>query len=197
MRDYMTVMEDKTWRDLGAGLAQRWNHTQIRENMSAQISAICQSVNFQYPYYLWSMPADGTKRSSHLLHTLQWLPVDARIKYKILLYVFKSLNNQGSTYVISLIFWICTMFLPSATKTDVNFARPLMPPGMLCRARWASGFRWASRKCHPSLSSSASWKCILISQMLIFSFLCYFFFCKIPEYIFCIFLVYHMFVFDL
>ena len=110
-------------------------------NMSAQISAICKSVNFHIRN-LWRIRRFITReachhavrslvlsridyansllygakqfdlnrlqrlqnkaarlvfacgrdqRSSRLIHTLHWLPVDARIKYKILLYVFKSI----------------------------------------------------------------------------------------------------------
>ena len=41
--------------------------------------------------------------SSHLLCTLHWLPVEDRIKYKILLYVYKSLNNQAPKYLAEIL----------------------------------------------------------------------------------------------
>ncbi len=41
--------------------------------------------------------------SSPLLCTLHWLPVKDRIKYKILLYIFKSLNRQAPIYLTDLL----------------------------------------------------------------------------------------------
>ena len=36
---------------------------------------------------------------SPVLHTLHWLPVEERIEYKLLLLAFKSVNNDGPSYL--------------------------------------------------------------------------------------------------
>ena len=40
---------------------------------------------------------------SPVLHTLHWLPVEQRIKYKLLLLAFKSVNNDGPSYLSDLL----------------------------------------------------------------------------------------------
>ena len=48
----------------------------------------------------------GTSKYSHItpiLYHLHWLPVDMRIKFKILLFTFKALNNQAPLYITELL----------------------------------------------------------------------------------------------
>ena len=40
---------------------------------------------------------------SPVLHRLHWLPIPARIEYKILVYVFKALNNLAPDYISDLV----------------------------------------------------------------------------------------------
>ena len=48
----------------------------------------------------------GAGRSEHItpsLYHLHWLPVECRVKYKILLYTYKALNNTAPVYVCNLL----------------------------------------------------------------------------------------------
>ena len=48
----------------------------------------------------------GTRRTDHItpvLHSLHWLPVAARIKYKVLLMTFKCVNNIAPSYLCELV----------------------------------------------------------------------------------------------
>ena len=47
-----------------------------------------------------------TSRREHItpvLYALHWLPVEQRVKYKVLLHVFKALNDQGPVYIKDMI----------------------------------------------------------------------------------------------
>ena len=61
-----------------------------------------------------------TKKRSHItpiLRELHWLPVDSRIKYKLLLIVFKALNDLAPDYISCLIKpYIPSRPLRSSTK---------------------------------------------------------------------------------
>ena len=62
----------------------------------------------------------STKKRSHItpiLRELHWLPVDSRIKYKLLLIVFKALNDLAPDYISCLIKpYIPSRPLRSSTK---------------------------------------------------------------------------------
>ncbi len=47
--------------------------------------------------------ADGTRKHAILPRSLKWLPVQFRIKYKLLLFVFKSLNGLAPKYLEALV----------------------------------------------------------------------------------------------
>ena len=54
---------------------------------------------------------------SPVLHTLHWLPVEQRIEYKLLLLAFKSVNNDGPSYLSDLKFYIPSRQLRSSSDT--------------------------------------------------------------------------------
>ena len=55
---------------------------------------------------------------SPVLHTLHWLPVEQRIEYKWLLLAFKSVNNDGLSYLSDLLkFYISSRQLRSSSDT--------------------------------------------------------------------------------
>ena len=54
---------------------------------------------------------------SPVLHTLHWLPVEQRIEYKLLLLAFKSVNNDGLSYLSDLRFYIPSRQLHSSSDT--------------------------------------------------------------------------------
>ena len=55
---------------------------------------------------------------SLVLHTLHWLPVEQRIEYKLLLLAFKSVNNDGPSYLSDLMkFYIPSRQLRSPSDT--------------------------------------------------------------------------------
>ena len=55
---------------------------------------------------------------SPVLHTLHWLPVEQRIEYKLLLLAFKSVNNDGPSYLSDLLkFYIPSRQLRSSSDT--------------------------------------------------------------------------------
>ena len=55
---------------------------------------------------------------SPVLHTLHWLPVNQRIEYKLLLLAFKSVNNDGLSYLSDLLkFYIPSRQLRSSSYT--------------------------------------------------------------------------------
>ena len=55
---------------------------------------------------------------SPVLHTLHWLPVEQRIEYKLLLLAFKSVNNDGASYLSDLLkFYIPSRQLRSSSDT--------------------------------------------------------------------------------
>ena len=55
---------------------------------------------------------------SPVLHTLHWLPVEQRNKYKLLLLAFKSVNNNGPSYLSDpLKFYIPSRQLRSSSDT--------------------------------------------------------------------------------
>ena len=60
-----------------------------------------------------------TPKSDHIssvLHTLHWLPVEQRIEYKLLLFAFKSVNNDGPSYLSDLLkFYISSRQLRSSS----------------------------------------------------------------------------------
>ena len=55
---------------------------------------------------------------SPVLHTLHWLPVEQRIEYNLLLLAFKSVNNDGPSYLSDLL---------NSTFLLDSFALPLTP----------------------------------------------------------------------
>ena len=55
---------------------------------------------------------------SPILHTLHWLPVEQRIEYKLLLLAFKSVKNDGRSYLSDLLkFYIPSRQLRSSSDT--------------------------------------------------------------------------------
>ena len=55
---------------------------------------------------------------SSVLHTIHWLPVEQRIEYKLLLLAFKSVNNDGPSYLSDLLkFYIPSRQLRSSSDT--------------------------------------------------------------------------------
>ena len=55
---------------------------------------------------------------SPVLHTLHWLPVEQRIEYKLLLLAFKSVHNDGPSYLSDLLkFYISSHQLRSSSDT--------------------------------------------------------------------------------
>ena len=62
-----------------------------------------------------------TPKSDHIspvLHTLYWLPVEQRIEYKLLLLAFKSVNDDGPSYLSDLLkFYIPSRRLRSSSDT--------------------------------------------------------------------------------
>ena len=53
-----------------------------------------------------------------VLHTLHWLPVEQRIEYKLLLLAFKSVKNDGRSYLSDLLkFYIPSRQLRSSSDT--------------------------------------------------------------------------------
>ena len=55
---------------------------------------------------------------SPVLHTLHWFPVEQRIEYKLLLLAFKSVNNDGLSYLSDLLqFYIASRQLRSSSDT--------------------------------------------------------------------------------
>ena len=62
-----------------------------------------------------------TPKSDHIspvLHTLHWLPVEQRIEHKLLLLAFKSVDNDGPSYLSDLLkFYISSRQLRSSSHT--------------------------------------------------------------------------------
>ena len=55
---------------------------------------------------------------SRVLHTLHWLPVEQRIEYKLLLLAFKSVNNDGPSYLSDfLMFYFLSQQLRSSSDS--------------------------------------------------------------------------------
>ena len=55
---------------------------------------------------------------SPVLHTLHWLPVEQRIEYRLLLLAFKSVNNDGLSYLSDLLkFYMPSRQLRSSSDT--------------------------------------------------------------------------------
>ena len=71
--------------------------------------------------YLISETFCQTPKFDHIspvLHTLHWLPVEQRIEYKLLLLAFKSVNNDGPSYLSDLLkFYIPSRQLRSSSDT--------------------------------------------------------------------------------
>ena len=62
-------------------------------------------------------------RTSPLLFELHWLPVEHRIVFKILLLVFKSLNNLAPSYISDLL----TPYIPSRSLRSSNQSLLVVP----------------------------------------------------------------------
>ena len=57
---------------------------------------------------------------SPVLHTLHWLPVEQRIEYKLLLLAFKSVHNNGPSYLSDLLkFYVPFRQLRSSSDTHL------------------------------------------------------------------------------
>ena len=59
-----------------------------------------------------------------LLHSLHWLPIQKRIIFKLLLYVYKSLNNQAPRYISECL----TVYIPSRNLRSSNHNLQLSYP---------------------------------------------------------------------
>ena len=57
---------------------------------------------------------------SPVLHTLHQFPVEQRIEYKLLLLAFKSVNNDGPSYLSDLKFYIPSRQLRSSSDTSLR-----------------------------------------------------------------------------
>ena len=90
-----------------ANLLRVWNKQLIHKLKKVQNSAarlICR--------------APKSDHISPVLHTLHWLPVEQRIEYKLLLLAFKSVNNDGPSYLSDLLkFYIPSRQLRSSSDT--------------------------------------------------------------------------------
>ena len=142
--------------------------------------------------------------SSHLLCTLLWLQVEDRIKYKNLLYVYKSLDNQAPKYLTDI------LKLYNASKSTEDSRRRLRSSSDATRLflpylvrsvklgtirstcavhGFGICFRWASEKRRPSRFSKVIWKRITLFPKDWFFLLC------VIVYIVCIFPCIYCFVF--
>ena len=66
----------------------------------------CQTKKLQMIQNIAARIVSRTKMSDHItpvLYNLHWLPVTSRITFKILLLVFKAMNNLGPTYLKELL----------------------------------------------------------------------------------------------
>ena len=63
--------------------------------------------------------------SSPLLDSLHWLPIDKRIQFKVLLYIYKALNDLSPVYLQDCI----TIYVPSreGLRSSADNARLIIP----------------------------------------------------------------------
>ena len=64
-----------------------------------------------------------------VLHTLHWLPVEQRIEYKLLLLAFKSVNNDGRSYLL---------YIPSRQLRSSSDTRLLRIPSFHLKSFWTT-----------------------------------------------------------
>lgn len=68
----------------------------------------------------------GTRKREHILpvlFSLHWLPVEYRVKFKVLLYVFKGLYGQAPQYITDLLHRKCSRSLRSSNKLMLTVPR--------------------------------------------------------------------------
>ena len=73
-----------------------------------------------------------TPKSDHIspvFHTLHWLPVEQRIEYKLLLLAFKSVNNDGRSYLL---------YIPSRQLRSSSDTRLLRIPSFHLKSFWTT-----------------------------------------------------------
>ena len=62
--------------------------------------------------------------TSHILHSLHWLPIDKRIEFKILLIAYKALHGLAPIYLSDLLQW----YQPRRTLRSQNLHLLHVPP---------------------------------------------------------------------
>ncbi len=86
----------------------------------------------------------GTRKQAHItliLSSFKWLPVQFRIKYKLLLFVFKSLNELATKYLEALV--SCYSSLMPLRSSDQFF---LAVPRTRCKLKGDRAFSVAAPK---------------------------------------------------
>jgi len=110
-------------------LSQEDTETLVHAFISSKLD-YCNAILYGLPNYLVdklqyvqnsaARLVTRTKRSDHItpiLQDLHWLPVNQRIKYKLLLLTYKSLNNMAPKYLINLLQqYVPTRHLRSSSK---------------------------------------------------------------------------------
>ena len=86
---------------------------------------------------------------SPVLHTLHWLPVEQRIEYRLLLLAFKSVNNDGPSYLSDLKF-----YNPSRQLRSFSDFRPLRIPSFRLKSFGQSKFSYQASVLWDSLPIS-------------------------------------------
>ena len=103
-----------------------------------------------------------TPKSDHIspvLHTLHLLPVEQRIEYKLLLLAFKSVNNDGPSYLSDLL----KFYIPSRQLHSSSDTRLLRISSFSLKSCWQRKFSYQASvlwnslpiSLHPSNSTSA------------------------------------------
>ena len=89
---------------------------------------------------------------SPVLHTLHWLPVEQRIEYKLLLLAFKSVINDGPSYLSDLL----KFYIPSRQLRSPSDTRLLRIPSFRLKSFGQRKFSYQASVLWNSLSRSHS-----------------------------------------
>ncbi len=130
-----------------------------------------------------------------LLRSLHWLPVQYRIEYKILLFVYKSLNNLAPFYLTDLLHpYTLNEDLDRETNSSIRFQEPAWKQGEIELLKWLAPLcgiisrpklKWLPLYLSLNLFS----KLICLSRLLTCNFILFLLSLR-SDYWFCLFLVY-------
>ena len=103
IRNIWSYLDTSTWKTLVASLVTPhldYGNGLLIGAMDMIIRKYQQIQNIATKLILNRSKTDSTTRACYELH---WLPIRVRIEYKILLFVFKCLNNMGPKYLENLL----------------------------------------------------------------------------------------------